>query len=436
MTTNHKLRRGGRPVVVLLLLLASATASPAAENWMQVGYAAGDGPLVAQQATDKALAGRLGQRPALLLVFESLPLAGSDVLAAIRAAAGTQVPIVGCSSYGQITADGIDAADRKSQAPPSVAVAAFFPARTRPGFRVTHLPAKDETATQRALWTFAAGGPVAATALLVFAHPDSVYGAEGLDLVGLLNAPGHEPVPTFGGIAGGDNKTDGRAVLYGGDGVIDSGIVVVAIDGPVSLSFASRHALTAEGPSFHVTRSEGRRVLELDGQPARDVVDRLFAECFPDELDRHLGIVCGEELVNMGFRAGPDSALHFSRNMPIGTTVRVQGGDTQQMDPLPTDQQALQSVAEGRAQAVLIFNCVGRRPRDGDAGGKSLQVLRRTLADVPVIGFYAGGEIGPVRGPQGAIVNQFHHTTAVVLGLSPTASTTPAAQAWPQDRDP
>ena len=54
---------------------------------------------------------------------------------------------------------------------------------------------------------------------------------------------------------------------------------------------------------------------------------------------------------------------------------------------------------EGRhAEAALIFTCNGRGTRLFDESHHDAGLLRRSLGPVPVAGFFAAGEIGPIGG--------------------------------------
>lgn len=420
-----------------------------------------------------ALPGTLnGRPPAVLLFFESLPVQdGAELLTSIRQTVRDRlgdVPavIAGCSTYGQFTSLGVDTPD---PADASVAVGLLgpepLPMRYVPGLArhvwalpenlaAAHFDGRDQLALVEALADLVQRAHADTVILLV--HPDRVYAADGLDLPDMMHAAqerigarrgldGPAAIAFFGGITGNRNKPDRKHLLYLNDQVYDHGLIAIAakLGGVADAlpAYDTRHALRPAGPVFTVTRGEGRAVYELDDQPAAEVVRPIFADHFPGEAVTHLGVLVGDRLVNMGFAYAPaeggeeprDAAasLTFSRHMPVGTRVRVLGGDDPTMDPRVTDRQALESIRrrEGAA-AALAFNCVGRQPRTPVMREDIHALVVEAASSGPVLGFYSGGEIGPIRDAGNFPLPQFHHTTAVVVGIAgvPAAAAEPPAR--------
>jgi hypothetical protein len=82
-------------------------------------------------------------------------------------------------------------------------------------------------------------------------------------------------------------------------------------------------------------------------------------------------------------------------------------------------EQAQESLAGAKPQAVLMFSCVGRQLVLGRRTQEEVSAVRSVLGeDVPLLGFYTYGEIGPIDKMQGELAaTRFHNETVVVWAL-------------------
>lgn len=235
-------------------------------------------------------------------------------------------------------------------------------------------------------------------------------------------------VPVLGGISS-VRTLRGQAALFLGERVVPGGAVGVRFDGVELLPCVSQGA-TPIGPELTITSGEGRLIKELAGRPAlgalRAVLDQL------DDAEREmlaegmlLGIVVegrqvddqgdhqhGDFLVRSVLGGDPETgAIAVGATIEEGQVVRVHARDAKSADrdlheALALRRQALGSDAPAGA---LMFTCNGRGRgmfgvRDHDAAA-----LAGELGNVPVGGFFAAGEIGPVGGE-----NFLHGFTATI----------------------
>src|SRR5689334_13252885 len=83
--------------------MGEASSAPAGERWMAVGRSANaDSRQAGAEAARRALQ---GEHPKVLIVFGSAGFDAADLVAGIREAA-PGVPVVGCSTNGEIAPDG------------------------------------------------------------------------------------------------------------------------------------------------------------------------------------------------------------------------------------------------------------------------------------------------------------------------------------------
>ena len=79
-------------------------------------------------------------------------------------------------------------------------------------------------------------------------------------------------------------------------------------------------------------------------------------------------------------------------------------------------EQAKRSLAGATPQAIIMFSCVGRKLVLGRRTQEEIDVVRNCLGnDVPVIGFYTYGEIGPIDKTKKELSSVKFHNETVVL---------------------
>lgn len=85
--------------------------------------------------------------------------------------------------------------------------------------------------------------------------------------------------------------------------------------------------------------------------------------------------------------------------------------------------QALKSLGGAKPEAIIMFSCVGRKMVLGRRVQEEVNAVRECIGrDVPIVGFYTYGEIGPIdKTDSGLSAAKFHNETVVlwVLGAMP-----------------
>jgi hypothetical protein len=371
----------------------------------------------ARAAGREAAAGALERAdPKLLIVFCSDALDGSELVQGIREEAG-DVPLIGCSTAGEITTGGPRDA--------SVVVTALGGA----GFDVRTAAAEAASTRLRE-----AGAEVAACLGDVEHHPhrvlllltDGLAGDQQAIVRGAYSVAG-AGVPLVGGCAGDDLKMQRTTQLFG-DRVLTDAIVGAALASDAPLGIGVRHGWRQVGEPILVTSSAENRVYELDDQPALDVyLNRLnappearvdpaaftrFALTHPLGLSRR----SGEEQVRFVGEANfEDRSLGCIAEVPQGGLTWFMEGDHESVleatDAACAD--ALAPLHDHAPVGMLAFDCIARRGVLGDDGiNREVARVAQHAAGAPVAGFYTYGEIARTRGMSG-----FHNQTLVVLAL-------------------
>ncbi len=226
-------------------------------------------------------------------------------------------------------------------------------------------------------------------------------------LTGLREAmPG---LAVVGGMASAAQSPGGNRLVVDGETVRD-GAVGVLLGGPLAVRTIVSQGCRPIGRPMLVTKVEGPVVKELGRRPAVERFRELFETL--DEADRarvrgglHLGRVIneyqetfdrGDFLVRNVLGADDEGGLAVGEGLRVGQTVQFHVRDAEAADEdLRT---LLARDAPARAGGALLFTCNGRGTRLFDAPDHDAAALRDRLGPVPVAGFFAMGEIGPIGG--------------------------------------
>ncbi|HEV3227127.1 MAG TPA: FIST N-terminal domain-containing protein [Acidimicrobiales bacterium] len=355
-----------------------------------------------------------GDDPKLLVVFASDIYELTRLLDGVADVAG-DVPVIGCSTAGEIAAAGPGTS--------GVVVMALGGA----GFSVATAAADADAHGLRQ-----AGADVAASVARLDDRPHKVMlllsdglGGDQQEVVrGAHRVLGAE-VPLVGGCAGDDLKMQ-HTFQFHGRSVMEHAVVGAAIGSCGPIGIGVEHGWRAVGEPMVVTASDGNRVLALDDQPALSAyLQRLdapaslrgdaeaftrFAMTHPLGLSRR----SGDEV---RFVAGADFAeqsLNCIAALPQGSLAWIMEGNRDSV--LEATNVACQSALaelDGRPPVgLLAFDCIARKGVLGDGIVAEVDQISGFAAGAPVAGFYTYGEIARTRG-----VNGFHNQTLVVVAF-------------------
>lgn len=217
----------------------------------------------------------------------------------------------------------------------------------------------------------------------------------------------------IGGLAGGGHDQGNHRLLLNGE-VHEGGLVGVALSGPVSIRTVVSQGCRPIGAPFVVTKSDQNVIYELGGTPALDRLQAVFESLAGEERRMahqalHIGIVIDEHRER--FERGDFlirnliGADRSSGSVAIGD--HVQEGQTVQFHlrdakSASEDLNLLLALDRTRHEkpplGALLFSCCGRGQGLFGRPHHDVGVLRERAGDIPVAGFFAQGEIGPVGG--------------------------------------
>lgn len=219
----------------------------------------------------------------------------------------------------------------------------------------------------------------------------------------------HPGLRVVGGMASAARGPGGNRLALGTR--VRTGGAVGALLGPgAEITTLVSQGCRPFGDPLVVTRAEHNLLYELAGRPALEQVLAQTRDSLSEEevvlLETgglHLGRVIDEHREHFGRGdflvrnvVGADrssGAIAVGDPVPVGTTVQFHLRDAATADE---DLHAL--VAARRADAALVFTCNGRGTRLFGEPHHDVRVLSEHLGAVPMTGFFAAGELGPVGG--------------------------------------
>ena len=193
--------------------------------------------------------------------------------------------------------------------------------------------------------------------------------------------------------------------------VYEDGAVAVLIDGPVAVRSVVSQGCRPIGRPMIVTKADGNLIRELGRRPVLEAVREMFAGLSEDDRDLvraglHVGRVIneyqekfgrGDFLVRNVIGSDEEGGLAVTDFVRVGQTIQFQVRDA---DTADEDLRALlEDQQRGAPPAgALLFTCNGRGTRMFPGPNHDAALLREVLGPIPVAGFFAMGEIGPIGG--------------------------------------
>jgi hypothetical protein len=352
--------------------------------------------------------------PTLLIVFAAVDhLEQPNFLPALRSRFPNS-EIIGCSTAGEITAEGVDDGgcainaiefSRCTVRTARTQLAAMTDSRAA-GQRVAQTLNRPDL---RAILTFGPGVAINGSALV-----------EGMtDIVGTR-------IPITGGLAGDGGKFQ-RTLTVGTEGISDDHVVAVGLYGEhLRFGHGSFGGWETFGPARKVTRCEGNILFELDGEPALAIYKRYLGDHAKDLPASGLLFpfaMLGDNQHDVGLirtiLAVDDVAgsLTLAGEIKAGGNLKLMHASTDKLvNGAETAAEAAAAMLNGPGDHLAILvSCVGRKLVMGNRVDEEVEAVADVLGKRACLtGFYSYGEISPFAA--GAAC-QLHNQTMTITCL-------------------
>ena len=232
---------------------------------------------------------------------------------------------------------------------------------------------------------------------------------------------------TVGGLAS-SSQIGGRISLFINDRIYKEGTVGVALSGNIVLETIVAQGCRPIGKPYQISSCERNILLELEAQPPlvvlRDLLESLSE--YDRELAQHslfVGVARdefkqdleqGDFLIRNVLGVDPKfGAIAVGDRLRPGQRIQFHLRDAQtSADDLEYLLGRYQKqTTTHQAVGALMFSCLGRGEELYGKPNFDSQMFSRYLNNVPLGGFFCGGEIGPVGG------NTFLHGYTTVFGI-------------------
>jgi small ligand-binding sensory domain FIST len=220
-------------------------------------------------------------------------------------------------------------------------------------------------------------------------------------------------VVMVGGVASGAHEQGGNR-LMNNEKVFREGALLAKISGNVRLRTVVSQGCRPIGKPFVVTKADRNVIQQLGGKPALTQLQEIFAGLTQPEqalarMGLHLGRVVneyletfaqGDFLVRNVRGIDPASgAIVLTDYFRVGQTVQFHLRDHVSADKeLRELLQQIKATSSQQQRGALLFTCNGLGTRLFPKQHHDARVIREILGDIPVAGFFAQGEIGPIGG--------------------------------------
>jgi small ligand-binding sensory domain FIST len=193
------------------------------------------------------------------------------------------------------------------------------------------------------------------------------------------------------------------------DGPCDGGVSGILFGESVQIASGLSQGCTPIGPIRRVTQGRENVLMELDGKKALEAFKEDVGEQMAQNLVRAAGNIHAALPI-----PGSDRADYMVRNLVgidpgkgwLAIGARIERGDRimfvrrdaasalADLDRMTTD---VAKRAGAAPKAALYFSCVARGPNLFGPNSEELNRVKEQIGDVPLIGFYANGEISNNR---------------------------------------
>lgn len=200
-----------------------------------------------------------------------------------------------------------------------------------------------------------------------------------------------------------------RQNLQIADGVVEGGLSGVSFSDGVTVATRLTQGCSPIGPKHAVTACQHNVIISLDGRPALEV----FKEDIGEALARDLNRIGGHIFAGLPI-PGSDTGDYLVRNLvgidPANQLIAIgellqQGSSIMfcRRDAKTANEdmtRMLESIRQGlysRPRGGIYYTCLGRGASLFGPNSEELKMIRESLGDFPLVGFFCNGEISHNR---------------------------------------
>jgi hypothetical protein len=246
--------------------------------------------------------------------------------------------------------------------------------------------------------------------------------ADSANVVKLLSEELGVNIPLLGAAAGDQWQFKQTYQFYKGEVLSDS-VPILLFSGKFNHSFSTACGWKQLGKPGTVTLAEGNVLKEVDGEPAINFYKKYLGEQSDPSGEFPIAILDENEGIDY-LRAtlgdvDNNGAITFFAAVPENAKIQITAPDRDGI--LDGCKQSIMRTKENypsgcEPEAAIVFSCSARKLLLGTRTNEEYKLIRSLIGkNIPLIGFYGYGEIGPCILSDGN--NRFHNETFVSLFL-------------------
>jgi len=374
------------------------------------------GAEAAKEAIDKA-----GGKANLIVVFSTVAYDQKKMLEGVRLVS-KDIPLVGCSDSGEITAEG--------SVSKYVAVMALNSDTIDFTIGIGKGTDKD---------SFVAGKEAAEEVKRKAKKSISLFVMllDGLAENGAAAVRGVQAVfgknfPIMGGSAG-DDFLFKKTYEYCNDQVLTNSMIGIGLSGDFSFGVGVRHGWEPIGLPMKVTKAKGSKLIEVNNRLALSIYEDYFGKKSEELIKEPIARMAYTYPLGMSVEGSPELLIRdvvianekgeitCAAEIPEGSEIRLMLGDPEKAIQAAKEaaENALAQLREAKPKVIFVFDCMARNKLLGARIGEEISAIQDVLGkDVPLIGFYTYGEQAPLGGVLGPeCFSVFHNETMALLVL-------------------
>jgi len=338
-----------------------------------------------------------GLAPSLAIVFSSVVHNLKELSAVF---AKYDIEVFGASSSGEITNDEIH----------EESIVVMLLDINRDAFRLNIFDGEGKTSYQ-------VGQSAAEWAKTVYDDPALMVITAGLftngdQIVNGITDTMDRQVPLFGGRAGDDLRRQ-ETFVFSVSQAISNGVVALIFDqSTIDLQGIAISGWKGIGTPKTITKAEGNIVYEIDNEPVLEVYNKYLSIGDDMELSLEYPLLLirddGTFVARVAATLNEDKSMVYGGTMPEGSKVRFSMPPGFEIIDYAIEQMSDFHQQIPKTDAIVLFSCKARHMALGPMVEDEISAVHK-LWEVPVVGFFTYGEIGPV--PQGRC--DFHNHTLV-----------------------
>jgi hypothetical protein len=361
--------------------------------------------------------------PDALIVFAAPAYEHEQLLAGILSETGN-LPMVGGTTAGEICTNGYVS--------DSVVVMALSAESLEFSTGIGLDMSRDEVACGAALAEEVMSGRSLENALSLLVFPDGM-GGDGVRVIEGLQEKLGRDFEIVGGYLGDEANFEKTRQFYNGKVYSDTipGLMISAREG-YRTGVGVRSGFESIGIRFFCTEAEGNVIKKLDGESALGLYSEFLGEErakqlpgvaleYPFGLIDKVASIDGKEYFQLRCGLAVDHEkghISLAASIPEGSAITLTTASRTEIiaGARLAAEQAKESLQGARPKAIMMFSCVGRKLVLGRRTQEEVDAVKDVLGhDVPLIGFYTYGEIGPISKMEKDLAQTKFHNETVVL---------------------